>query len=425
MQLEEVIKKIEPSEKEIEKARAVAKKIIEKLNKENYEAVLVGSVARGTALKPIKDIDIFVFFPSNMPKEMLDKKIKDLGKKVFKKTETHYAEHPYVKGKVKGFYVELVPCYKIKPGQKIKSAVDRTPLHNEYLMERLKEKHKREVLLLKQFLKNINCYGADQKTHGFSGYLCELLILHYGSFEELLKNAARWERKTVIDIEGHGKNTRSFIEPLIVIDPVDPERNVASAVDRTSLSKFIWACRSYLENPSEEQFFGKHEKIDLKKKAQGRKLISISMPYPDVVPEIAWSQLEKMAKMLKEQLRDNEFEVYRSFYWTDEKKESVILMELLSDELSSVVKHKGPEIWDEKNTKAFIEKNPDFWFYRSRVYAWRKRRFVKAEEFIRQLLKEGIVVPSHYQKLAKKAKIRTGKDVLKHKEMMELYFRKG
>ena len=95
--------------------------------------------------------------------------------------EIRYAEHPYVHGIVKGVEVDVVPCYRLKDASRIKSAVDRTPFHHEWLKDRIKGKEN-EVRLLKGFLKANGLYGAEYKVRGFSGYLCELLIMFYGSF---------------------------------------------------------------------------------------------------------------------------------------------------------------------------------------------------------------------------------------------------
>ncbi len=40
-----------------------------------------------------------------------------------------------------------------------------------------------------------------------------------------------------------------FTEPLIVVDPVDPHRNVAAALSLQTLSEFVVASRNYLEKP--------------------------------------------------------------------------------------------------------------------------------------------------------------------------------
>jgi tRNA nucleotidyltransferase (CCA-adding enzyme) len=44
-----------------------------------------------------------------------------------------------------------------------------------------------EVRLLKKFMKGTGVYGAEIKIGGFSGYLCELLILKYRSFAQTIE----------------------------------------------------------------------------------------------------------------------------------------------------------------------------------------------------------------------------------------------
>lgn len=101
-------------------------------------------------------------------------------------------------------------------------------------------------------MKNQGIYGAEIRVEGFSGYLCELLITHYDSFINLVKEAAKWEIPTIIDVESyHPKKdlTKVFTKaPMIVIDPVDKSRNVAAVVSSTSLSIFIFACRQFLKS---------------------------------------------------------------------------------------------------------------------------------------------------------------------------------
>ncbi len=108
-------------------------------------------------------------------------------------------------GFIEGFDVDFVPCYTIKNAEELKSAVDRTILHTEYVKKNLKPEQRNEVLLLKKFMESIHTYGAEFKVGGFSGYLCELLIINYGTFIEVLEAASeKWRPKTVIDIEKYG-----------------------------------------------------------------------------------------------------------------------------------------------------------------------------------------------------------------------------
>ncbi len=417
-----VLAKIIPKKEEIEKTKKIAENIMEAIRKEGYEPVFVGSRARGTCIAGDRDIDIFVFFPETINLNELEKKGVELGKKILKKykPETHYAQHPYVKAKVKGITVEIVPCYKVK--NKIISAVDRTPLHNEYLKKKMTEEMKKQALLLKQFTKAQGIYGADQKTKGFSGYLCELLILHYGSFRKVLEGAAHsWNKRIIIDIEKKRKSYEKFKEPLVIIDPVDADRNVASALSITNLSIFILKARQYLEHPSIEFFFAKKKKVEIKKELKGRNIISVSFKTPKVIEEIVWSQLEKLTKTIKKELYEKEFEVLRCFHWTNEKK-CVMLFELNTYELGGYSKHKGPEIWDEEHVKSFLKKNEKCWIQRSRIYSWKKRNTSTAEEVIKEVLEDESKVPSYLKDGAKKSKIRKGSKVKKEKEALIEYF---
>ena len=93
----------------------------------------------------------------------------------------------------------------------LKSAVDRTLLHTKYITSHLKEEQKSEVLLLKKFMSEIKTYGSEFKVGGFAGYLCELLILKYGTFEKLLENAQYWDYGTIIDLENYGTGKKKLL----------------------------------------------------------------------------------------------------------------------------------------------------------------------------------------------------------------------
>jgi len=423
--MKDILKAIIPGKDEIKKIRKIADKIIKEINKEGYEAMLVGSAARGTFVSGENDIDIFVFFPEKTTREELEKKGVKLGKKILKKHKptTHYAEHPYVRAKVNGFYVEIVPCYNYKNNEKLKSSVDRTPLHNKYVIDKITDKEREQIILLKKFLKANKLYGADQKVKGFSGYLCELLIINYKSFENLIKEAANnWNKRIEIDLENQRKDYSKFKNPLVVIDPVDKERNVAAAVSKTTLSRFVLKAREYEKTKNTKMFKVKKERINLKQKIKGRKIITISFKAPEIIPEILWSQLEKLTKNIKEKLYENEFDIYKTGYWTDEKKKCGIILELKQYELPIYKKNKGPEIWDKQNTEKFIEKNNDCWVHRSTIYCWKKRKYTQAIKLIEEYLTKSNSIPSYLKKTVKKPKIRKGDKTTKEKELLKFYF---
>jgi tRNA nucleotidyltransferase (CCA-adding enzyme) len=184
--LRKVLKKITPTDKErkelvgvLNKLTDAADSIIEPMG---LDKTIAGSFIRDTWLTDKKEIDLFIMFPVSCSRLELEKLGLEAGREIVRKLkgkyEIAYAEHPYVRGKINGFSVDIVPCYKVKSASKIISAVDRTPFHNIYIAKNLKPEMSKEVRLLKQFCKSIEVYGSDIRTLGFSGYLCELLTIN-------------------------------------------------------------------------------------------------------------------------------------------------------------------------------------------------------------------------------------------------------
>src|SRR3990170_1876224 len=238
----QVLKRVVPSPEEEARLRATVEDVKRRVSSGirarglDAEPLLVGSVAKGTHLSEA-EIDLFVAFPRTVPREALEKVGLELGE-FLKEKVRQYAEHPYTRGRWNGFEVEVVPCYRIADASQKMSAVDRTPLHAAYVLEKLKPGQRDQVRLLKAFCEGIGVYGAEAKVQGFSGYLCELLGLKFGTFRGVLEAATGWRGHEVV-IALEGPPSKPFAEPLIVVDPVDAGRNVASAVSEETLATFI------------------------------------------------------------------------------------------------------------------------------------------------------------------------------------------
>jgi tRNA nucleotidyltransferase (CCA-adding enzyme) len=380
----------------------------------------VGSRGRDTFIAGDRDLDIFVFFPLRTTREELEKKGVALGRKVLAGHDpvVHYAEHPYVKGKIGDLAVEIVPCYRVRG--KIISAVDRSPLHNEFVLRHLGAQQRDDVRLLKQFMKAAGFYGADTKTKGFSGYLCELLVIRYGGFMKFVKAAADWREGVVIDIRKLRKDYSRFAGyPLIVIDPVDAERNAAAAVSAQVFNGLISQCRQFLRSSSDEFFFPKPRKINLGAEA-GKPAIMLAFGYPKgVIEEIVWSQLERLADTLANLLCGNGFAVRKTACWTDEKARCGILLELASLTIDAKAKHAGPPVTDAANCEAFRLKNQGSWAEAGRLWAWKKREFTSAKKALEAALAGKEIIPSHLKSVMKSAKLLEGKKMLAEPEVLE------
>ena len=366
-----ILKDIKPTSEETEEINMVSSKLTNFLNKtcmeEGIEAkiALVGSVAKNTALRGKSDIDIFMAFPLETDKKYL----KDMGLYLAHKCSDefngeashHFASHPYVTSIIDGYEVDMVPCYEISDGSQLKSAVDRTILHTRYVKANLADGQEDEVLLLKKFMAMTGTYGSEFKVGGFAGYLCELLILYYGTFEKTLKAATGWNYGHSIDLENYG-TSKLFKDPLIVIDPTDEKRNVGAALRLEKMGEFIQSSRNYLSSNNKKDYFyplkrslDKQNIIDEFEKRNGD-LITIRFDIPEIPLDTLHPQLRKTTEALERKLKDEEFNVFKADYWSDEKLNAVILLEMASSTLNDIKINVGPKVFINQACENFVGK---------------------------------------------------------------------
>jgi len=373
--LEQVRGKVTPSPRERKRVEGLAEKLRKRLEAELSrrrlpgEVRLEGSIAKDTWLSGDADIDLFVLVPEKVPR----KRFHDDYLKAFRKVLEGYrvvgrfAEHPYLEAWVTSkLRVNIVPCYKVKPPN-WKSATDRTPYHTEYVKARLSAESRSEVRLLKRFMKGVAVYGSDIKTGGFSGYLTELLILAYGSFLEVLREASRWRPGVLIDLEGFYEGRREEAEKLfeehclMVVDPVDKTRNVASPLRREVFDLFRAAARRFLDKPDLRFFYPPAvrrpppEKLKRLLKARGTNLVFVKFGRVKAVPDILWGQLYKTERALKNLMEIHGFQVLRSKVWSDEEKASIIVFELEQARIGRVKKHLGPPLTSSQEARFLVK----------------------------------------------------------------------
>jgi tRNA nucleotidyltransferase (CCA-adding enzyme) len=408
--LQEIMKEVTPSDKEkqqtstvLDKVRSATDDVIKPFG---FSHMVAGSFIRDTWMPDKKEFDIFILFPTSKSRENLEKEGLEIGKNIVRKLrgkhKIAFAEHPYVRASIDGYDVDIVPCYKVDSALKIKSAVDRTPFHSKWLSKHLFPKFVPEVRLFKRFCKGQGLYGSDTKTLGFSGYLCELMIINYRNFRSLIGAAANWEPgKVLINLEGFaGFDDADYLhkkfpkQPLIVIDPVDPSRNVAAAVSPENFMRFVFACKELINKPSSEFFFQKPFKPDPKKlesEIMGRnsKFIGFSFDAPDVIPDILWPQLRKTGKRVSDILEQHDFNVTGWDVWTNDMDKCIIFFELETPTLPKYRKLIGPSIFSKKHTGEFIAKYKDkgrIWIEGEFWVAEIRRQFQEVRPKIKEIL---------------------------------------
>ncbi len=360
---EEVLLRVRPEKEEIESICAVAEMLLNAVNESGTaRGMVVGSVARNTWISGDRDIDVFMLYPPELPREALEEEGIILGRSIASRFGGQfvekYAEHPYVNATISGFDVDLVPCYAVTDSARIQSAVDRTPFHTRYIQSHIGGLED-DVLLMKQFSKAGGVYGSDLMTEGFAGYLCELLVLRYGGFSALIEACQSWRAGQTIDIMGH--QGKQFDDPLVVIDPVDPNRNVAASVSRAKMGEFIELCRGYSASPGLEYFYPPAKDVmtcnefEQILSERGTGLYSISFATPHQIPDIVVPQLRRSSAGIASLLERNGFVVNRySEAMGDET--CCLLFELLVDTLPPLCVHTGPPVDNAVNAGKFRDK---------------------------------------------------------------------
>jgi tRNA nucleotidyltransferase (CCA-adding enzyme) len=370
----QILEKVTPKEEDYAKVEALTKtlerEIVYACQKQGVHAIVrvEGSVAKDTWLSDSLDIDIFIRLPTVIPRKNLG----DIGLRIAKQAAGNavqverFAEHPYLEIFLEGYRVDIVPCYDSKPGE-WQSATDRTPYHTDYIKKNLAKELLGEVRLLKKFMQGIDVYGAEIKVGGFSGYLCELLVMKFGSFIKTIRAFARYNRRVIIDIENFYAERANelkllFSEPLVIIDPVDKGRNVGSAVQPQKLYTFIGASRAFLKKPAIEFFYPPKPEVlsteDLLKQFanRGSSIVFVVIGELNAVPDVLWGQLYRSKRSLRTLLELNNFNVYRDDVWSNEKTLSVFMYEIEQQVLPDINKHLGPPIEREIECEKFLAK---------------------------------------------------------------------
>lgn len=414
-----VKKKIVPSlklksavETRAERIRAAVERECVKANLE-AEVRLDGSVAKDTWIRDYADVDIFMRVSPQLTKTQLRDVCLPIARKALlpHTIVERYAEHPYIEstvelGEKSELRVNVVPCYKVEKGKWL-SATDRSPYHTEYINQHLTKEQHDEVRLLKAFMRGIGSYGADIKTGGFSGMLCETLIASRRNFHHVVQDFMGWDEDEVIDVENYYEGRREeahriFREPLIVIDPVDKGRNLAAAVRENQLCNFVAACRQLNWKPSSALFA--QPKVRALTRANYRKLIRtrgsaiicLAVGRIDVVVDILWSQLYRTQRALVNLLENNDFKVVRSWAWSDEKSLNIILFELEQGCLPRSKRHYGPSVYGSDESASFLAKhapNPNTisgpWIQDGHWVVEKRRSVVSANALLKSALRSG------------------------------------
>lgn len=386
-----------PKQRKLEKISKEIQIQIKNFKDKRISRVLLGgSYAKGTWLENDTDIDFFVMIEPHVERTEFEELGKSVGFYALKKYKPYlrYSEHPYVEGKVGETRINIVPCYRVEKN-KWKSAADRSPFHTDYMQANLNENLKSQVRVLKKFLKAVGIYGSQIAVSGFSGYVTEVLILKYGSFVRVLQVFSELKPKRIISLDSPTeKMVEKFTSPIIIIDPIDSNRNLGAAISTDCLAKFVLASRLFLKNPSIE-FMTKNRRFnpDIVKQIESNLLI-IEFNVQKRSPDILWGQLKRKLTSISKMLSNSKFEIIKKFCFTDEEKHAVFIFMIEFENLPKISVNKGPEVYLKSETDSYINKRGSnsimIWTDNMRIVSIEETKLISIKEHANQIIKKDI-----------------------------------
>jgi len=203
----------------------------------------------------------------------------------------------------------------------------------------------------------------------------ELLTSHYGSFDKLMKAAGKWKDKIVIDSAGYYRKKNVMLElneaklfsPLILIDPVQSDRNAAAALSKEKFDIFIDLCKKFIKKPSNAFFERKMiDENSIIKNAKRKKamLIKVIAKSDKIKEDIAGAKLLKLFNLLQEKLKKEGYKA--EALWDFRNKEAKMWFSIKK---SGKIERAGPFIEMKKHVSAFKKKYKRTFARNKRVYA--------------------------------------------------------
>lgn len=391
--ISEVAKRSVPSEEDSQEMDSIADRVLAKVQKaiEGFPDIVGlefgGSFAKGTWLPSDADVDIFIRFKESVTDSEFERISKAVGFEALKDyfPYVRYSEHPYVEARVGETKINVVPCYDVEAGR-WRSAADRSTFHTKFMKDALSAEMRNEVRILKMFLKANRIYGAEIARQGLSGYLTEVLVLEFGSFEGVVRAVSEIEEGQVI-----GKTSRSFDSPVVIVDPIDGDRNLAAAISGENLGRLVMACRAFMERPSRGFF---ESRMPATSEEYWKNILVVGFEAEARGSDILWGQIKRAASSLSTQLGQGGFRVLRSKAHTDGQGEAHLFFLLESPSIPQVYAKEGPEFFRRDGSDRFIQKHlkgSEFvWIGDGRINALKTRSHTEAEAFMRDLLENSL-----------------------------------
>ena len=231
-------------------------------------------------------------------------------------------------------------------------------------------------------------YGAEIAKQGFSGYVCESLVYYLGSFENVLKKMAKLQNNEMI-----GESPRKFESPMVIIDPIDRNRNLGAAVSIDNVANFVLIARNFLKKNS-ISYFKEKNKMKIPKELAKNTLV-VNFKYKKRSDDIVYGQIKRASSSIESQLNKEGFNVLRNdaIAYDENKASLLFLFESLTISKNEV--RTGPEVFSSEFASKFIninsKKSKLMWIDKDgKLQSLQSRRYDNAKKYLSDLIKNHI-----------------------------------
>ena len=263
----EVIAEITPTKKELELQKTVIDSLVDALSNHSgsqaYSYTFIeaqGSTGKKqTQLRGAADIDLFVGLKPQDYASILEKRQQERHRKLdqlmngmvkdwFEPAVTNldtmeiqraFSQHPYLSLKMAGLEIDILGCFDIEASYLSEegpiTAVDRTVHHTRYIADLLTDAKRENARILKSFVRASHAYGdrCAVGRMGLTGVALELLAILGDTLDDAF-NALLLLKDLPIDplkrpLKELEKIPGFQDDYIILIDPTDYERNIASS----------------------------------------------------------------------------------------------------------------------------------------------------------------------------------------------------
>ena len=377
---------IVPSKEEKKKLKKIVSNFLDSFKDEkDVEFFVGGSYAKDTWLPGNRDVDIFVKFNYKLYKDQdISSVLYVILRRKFKDVTVVHGSRDYFHIVVNDIIFEVVPVLDIKKTSEAMNVMDVSPLHVKYIKKKLKKKD--DVRKLKFLLKANHLYGAESYLQGFSGYVSEILVSHYSSFDKVIKAFSSAGDSLFLDPAKHYSSSkialkslnRSKLGSFVLIDPVQSDRNAAAGVSLIKLKKFVRLCKDY---DGSDKWFELKE-VDVGKL---KDYLVLAVKPLEGKRDISLAKMRALLDRIVREFNYNGFKV-KDYGWDDSHYWFKV------GSLSKTVRHYGPSSEFAEHVKVFKSKyGRKVKVSKNKVYVDLNREFSDPSKFLKSLIKKKFV----------------------------------